>query len=360
LGESDFSTKIECLERKVLAVDRTMSWKGPGAASEEAHCSVGVTAPYYTWYLPEGSSNWGFECWLLIQNPNDHAATCKITYMIEEDEPRVYTKSIGPYSRATFNMADDIGPKDASIKVSSDYPVIPERAMYRNNRREGHDSIGTTAPAYDYYLAEGCTGYGFTTYVLIQNPQDEAVVVDITYMTGSGPKSVGSLLMPPNSRKTINVNKTADLPDPNFSTKVHGDRPIIAERAMYWKGGPDASEVCHDSIGMDYPSLTFYLPDGDTSNGRETWTLVQNPTSRDFDVEISYLTPTGQNNVTFTETIPGRSRRSFNMADKIPNGRASIMVISKGTQDYHKIMVERAMYWNNRGAGTDTIGESSG
>ncbi len=36
------------------------------------------------------------------------------------------------------------------------------------------------------------------------------------------------------------------------------------------------------------------------------------------------------------------------------NGRASIMVTSKTSGQ--KIMVERAMYWNSRGAGTDTIG----
>jgi len=36
------------------------------------------------------------------------------------------------------------------------------------------------------------------------------------------------------------------------------------------------------------------------------------------------------------------------------NGCASVIVTSKTTGK--KIMVERAMYWNNKGAGTDTIG----
>ena len=34
--------------------------------------------------------------------------------------------------------------------------------MYRNKRREGHDSIGTTTSATDYFLAEGTTAWGFT------------------------------------------------------------------------------------------------------------------------------------------------------------------------------------------------------
>ncbi len=82
---------------------------------------------------------------------------------------------------------------------------------------------------------------------------------------------------------------------------------------------------------------------------------MQNPNSSAVTVEISYLTPNGQGNVVKTETIPANSRRSFNMLEHSGiNGRAAIIVKSK-TSD-KKIMVERSMYWNNRGAGTDTIG----
>ena len=159
--------------------------------------------------------------------------------------------------------------------------------------------------------------------------------------------------MAPQSRKTINVNETIVLPDPNFSTHVKGNQPIIAERAMYWNNG--TGEACHDSIGMSAPHTTFYLPDGEAGNGYETWTLVQNPNGSAVDVEITYLTPTGQGNVTKTESIPANSRKTFNMAEHSRiNGRAAIKVRSK-TPD-RKIMVERAMYWNSRGAGTDTIG----
>ncbi len=117
--------------------------------------SVGVTSPAKVWYLPEGSSAWGFESWLLIQNPNSGVATAKVTYMLEGESPLTVSHTVPGNSRASFNMADDCGAKDASIKVESDVPVIPERAMYKNGRREGHDSIGTTNPASDCYLADG-------------------------------------------------------------------------------------------------------------------------------------------------------------------------------------------------------------
>ncbi|MCG2796574.1 MAG: DUF5719 family protein, partial [Actinomycetia bacterium] len=300
-----------------------------------------------------GSSAWGFECWLLIQNPNAAEATAQVTYMIEGADPVTVEKKVPAQSRKSYNMADDIGAEDASIKVVSDISVIPERAMYRNNRREGHDSIGTTTPATDYYLAEGTTDWGFTTYVLVQNPNDTPADVTVTYMTGGGPVPQAPFTMEPNSRKTIRVNDV--LPGEDLSTKVHGSQPIIAERAMYWGEGTPLGEACHDSIGMSMSHKTFYLPDGQTSDGRETYTLIQNPNTADVTVEITYMTPDGQGNVTKTEKVPASSRKTCNMLEHSGiTGRASIMVTSK--TEGKKIMVERAMYWNSRGAGTDTIG----
>ena len=313
-----------------------------------------MTAPATTWYLPEGSSKWGFECWLLIQNPNQVMAHTQVTYMKEGEDAQTVGHDVPANSRASFLMANDIGEKDASMKVTSNVPVIPERAMYRNNRREGHDSTGTTTPAVDYYLAEGATGYGvgYVTYVLVQNPNNQTANVTLTYMTQKWQVNCPSFLMPANSRKTIKVNDQVG-PDTDVSTHVHASLPIIAERAMYWNNG--TGEACNDSIGMDSAHTSFYLPDGDTTNGRETWTLVQNPNSVPVDVEISYLTPSGQGDVVKTETVLANSRRTFNMADHGGiDGRAAIMVTCKTPAK--KIMVERAMYWNSRGAGTDTIG----
>jgi len=350
LGATDFSTRVVCKENKTIAVDRRMIWTGPGAASNEGHASVGVTSPSRTWYLPEGSSNWGFECWLLVQNPNGVAANVSLTYMIEGASPRKVTRTVPANSRASFNMADDIGAKDASVMISSKQPVIAERAMYRNNRREGHDSIGTTSAANDYYLAEGTTDWGFTTYLLVQNPNDSGAKVTLTYMTPSGPVSQEPFRMEANSRKTVKVNDA--MPGKDFSTRVHADKPIIAERAMYWDNG--TGQACHDSIGVAKAHSSFYLPDGETYNGKETWTLVQNPNSATVTIEISYLTPTGKDNKTLQDKIPANSRKTYFMADAVPNGRAAIMVKSKTSGK--PIMVERAMYWNSRGAGTDTIG----
>ncbi len=346
---TDFSTFVYCVEGLDIAVDRTMSWNG----GIEGHNSIGVNSPQKAWYFPEGCSDYGFETWLCVQNPNGSDATCDITYMIEGAAPVTVKKVVRAGSRASFSMAADIGARNASIELTSDLPVIPERSMYRNDRREGHDSIGATGAAPGFYLAEGTTAWGFTTYVLVQNPNSSAVDVNITYMTPDGPKAhpENPVSMPPDSRKTIRVNDY--LPGTDFSTRVTGSLPIIAERSMYWVSG--TGEACHDSIGLETPHGRFFLPDGQTSGGRETWTTVQNPGSSEVAVVVTYMTSDGARNVTRTEKIPANSRRTFNMAEHSGiDGRASVMVRSLTTGG--KVIVERAMYWDNRGAGTDSIG----
>ncbi len=353
LGARDFSTKVTCRQHLPIAVDRTMAWTGQGAGSLEAHSCVGVTAPARTWYLPEGSSAWGFECWLLVQNPGSAKANVTITYMPEGSGPMTVSSQVPPASRRTYSMSGDIGSRDASIKVASDVPVVCERAMYRNARRSGHDSVGSAVAARDFYLAEGTTAYDFTTYVIIQNPNASPVTVTLTYMTGDGPVTQPGFVMPASSRKTVRVNDV--LPGRDLSIRAHANLPVIAERSMYWDAG--AGEACHDSIGAAAPHRAFYMPDGQTSGGRETWTCVQNPNPAAVTVRVTYLTTSGSGNASFTELMPADTRRTLRMADRLPSTRAAVAVTCETGR--LKIVVERSMYWDSRGAGTDTVGAFS-
>jgi hypothetical protein len=148
-----------------------------------------------------------------------------------------------------------------------------------------------------------------------------------------------------------------DIGQQNASMMVTSDVPVVAERAMYWGGGTALGEATHDSIGTSSPHRVFYLPDGQKSGGRETYTLVQNPNGTAVEVSVTYLTPDGIGDVTLIELIPASSRMTFRLADRVPSGRAGVVV--ECTTPGKSIIAERAIYWNNRGAGTDTIGGSS-
>lgn len=352
LGATDFCTRVTCLDGKTIGVDRTMFWTGDGAASPEAHSSVGTTMPSTAWFLPEGCSEFGFETWTLVENPGSTTANIDLTYMTEAAGPRTLQKTVAPYSRATFSMEADIGKASASIEVASDTPVIAERSMYRNDRREGSCSVGTNAAAIDFYLAEGSTAWGFTTYLLIQNPNDAPADVTVFYLTPSGPVQKDPFRMEANSRKTIRVNDVEGVTNTDTSIQVFSPQGIIAERAMYWDSGK--GEAMHDSIGLSAPHRSFMLPDGQTSGGWQTYTLVQNPNETDVDIRVTYLPQGGGEAVSFTDSLPANTRRTYDMSDRIESGRASVLV--EVTDPGCGVMVERSMYCNDRGVGTDTIG----
>jgi hypothetical protein len=353
VGAADFSTRVTCVEGKTIAVDRTMMWTGPGAPSPEAHCSVGVGAPGHTWFLPEGCSDFGFETWTLVQNPNDQDANVTLVYMTEDKGPMPVDIVVPAHSRSTHSMLADIGPHNASIEVYSNQPVVAERSQYRNNRREGSCSVGTEAASDTFYLAEGTSAWGFTTYVLVQNPNDEEAKVTLNCMTPKGPQTLKPFTMPPQTRKTLNMNTL--IPDTDFSTLVSADQPIVAERAMYWGAGMPLGEACHDSIGLAEPHETCYLPDGQTSNGKETYTLVMNSNDTAVRVMVTYLFASGTGMSYTMATIPAKTRVTFNMADLVPSGNASVEV--KSLTEGKKILAERSMYWNNRGIGTNTVSD---
>ncbi len=351
IGAVDFSTTVECLEGKTIAVDRTMYWTGNGVSAPGAHCSVGVTSPSAVWYLPEGSSAWGFETWTLVQNPFPRSADVTLTYMTEAG-PIAVPKRVPANSRATFSMISDIGKADASIQVESDVPVVAERSMYRNDRREGSCSVGVTGKAENFYLAEGSTAWGFTTYLLIQNPNNVPATVTVFYLTPAGPVREDPFTMEANARRTIRVNDVEGLSNTDASIQVYSPQGIIAERAMYWDNG--TGEACHDSVGLARPHRAFMLPDGQTSGGWQTYTLVQNPNETDVDVRITYL-PEGKGTpVSFTDNLPADTRHTYDMSDKIESGRASVLV--QVTDPAGSVTVERSMYLDGKSAGTNTMG----
>lgn len=89
-------------------------------------------------------------------------------------------------------------------------------------------------------------GGGMETRVLVANPNDEAVTVDLTLMTGEGevmPEGLRNQTVPANSRRSFPIHDFVTTWD--VSTRVEASGEVIAERSMY---GPDRSWA-HDSIG---------------------------------------------------------------------------------------------------------------
>ena len=323
-----------------VAVERAMYFSGRKAG----HDSIGVSQPSKTWYLAEGYTADTFDEYVLIQNPGDSQATVKATFMTPGAGNVEKEYVVGAHSRFTIHVDDIIPAQSVSTQIDSSVPVVVERAQYLNNMTAGTCSIGACSPSSTWYLAEGYTDQGFEEWVLIQNPQSTYNNVTVTFMEKSGANMVRQFQLPPKCRFTIQVD--GYLPASEVSVKVRSQNPVLVERAMYWNNRSDG----HDSIGTPTPDSTWFLPEGYTDQGFETWVLIQNPGDAVRKVDVTFMQPNGSN-ITKTYQVAPRSRFTVSMDEVLPAGEASTRVSADGP-----VIVERAVYFNNRSGGTDSIG----
>jgi len=337
-----------------------IAWQDDRAGAADANIYAQRVSDFaQTWYLAEGSTAGGFETWVLIQNSGTVPANVTLTYQTDAGTVPGPTLTVDPGTRQTVDVSQTVQTYEVSTMVTSDEPVIAERSMYYNNRLCAHDSIGVCAPAPTWYLAEGSTGTSedgtFETWVLVQNPGATPATVTLTYQTNSGTVPGPTSTIQPGSRESFEVSQTVETFE--VSTLVTADQPVIAERAMYWNPVTGVyRQAAHDSIGVTRPANTWFLAEGSTFGGFETWVLVQNPGATPATVTLTYQTETGTVPGP-TRTIQPESRQSFNVADTVETFEVSTLVTSD-----QPVIAERAMYWNtatvNRQAAHDSIGVS--
>ncbi|MDY6797074.1 MAG: DUF4397 domain-containing protein [Actinomycetota bacterium] len=199
----------------------------------------------HIWYLAEGCTEGEFETFVLVQNPNPEAATVGLTFMTENGPAAGPSMVLDPNTRYTWKLNDYVTSWQVSTEVTSDKPVVAERAMYNVDRTWAHDSIGTTQTAGRWFLAEGATAGDFETFVLVQNPNPTPVYLDIIFMTSGTPVAgPTNWELAGHSRITFYVNSW--VTDFNVSTDVQSTGgEIICERAMWGNNRAWA----HNSIG---------------------------------------------------------------------------------------------------------------
>jgi Family of unknown function (DUF5719) len=304
-------------------------------------------APAHAWYLAEGSTGPGFETWVLVQNPNDANANVAVTYMTGNGSVTGPTATLPPNSRKTFKVSDTVPNQYyVSTMVTADTRIVVEGSVYGNNRNWGTDSIGVCDPSPSWFLAEGCTGPGFETWILVQNPGSLPASVKLTYMTQSGAVDGPALQIAANSRKSFKVSDTC----PGVwevSTKVESDRPVVAERSMYGNNRSWGTA----SAGVPQPLKSWFLAEGSTGPGIETWILVQNPGDKVANAKLTFMTDGGSVDGPIV-TLQPHTRQTVELAKVVP-GRWSVS--TKVTSD-EPVIAERSMYGNNRKWATESIG----
>jgi hypothetical protein len=340
-----------------IIAERAMYFDSEGRTG--GHDSIGTPEPSRRWYLPEGYTAEQYDTWVLVQNPGNQQAGVNLTFMRSDGGTSDVNFEMSPRSRHSVHVDEVPGLEscEVSTRINASTPVIAERSMYfdYNGITGGHDSIGITEPAETWYLAEGCTGWGFDTYVLVQNTDDDPVEVEYTFMKDDRQNIEYTRTVPAHSRYTVKVDDIPGLEGCSFSTFVRGSAPVCCERAMYFDNGGRAGG--HDSIGTTSPSDTWFFAEGYTGESYDTWVLLQNPSDETVTVRATFMTPQGRP-VERDYPVGPRSRFSISI-DSIPGLGSTEVSTSLESADGAGFIAERAVYFVHKGiwpGGHETVG----
>jgi hypothetical protein len=206
------------------------------------HCTLGCPSPSQDWFFAEGYTGPGFDEWLLLFNPDGVKRTATVTYRLT-DGSQVQSNYVVPaFGRRSVHVNREVPDREVAIKVEAGGEgLVAERAMYflyRGAWEGGHCAPGAVSPGLQWNLAEGYTGYGFETWILIQNASAyETAEIRLACMTNQGIAGLRTYRLAPASRTTLFVNDLFPGGDVSVSLYSANNVPVVVERAMYFDYG---------------------------------------------------------------------------------------------------------------------------
>ncbi|MBN2025422.1 MAG: DUF11 domain-containing protein [Actinobacteria bacterium] len=332
-------------------VSNTATASSEGTAAAEA-TSDNPTPPDLppTWYFAEGSTQAGFDEYILLSNMGDTDMTVTITYITEGGDESDFQYLVPAQSRSTVYVNAAV-PGEAGVAaiVTGEEGLICERSMYyvHNGIAGGDDVIGTNAPSIDLFFAEGFTGTPespFEEWLLLLNPNPDASGVTIDYLFPGGETDQKVYSVP--GRRRISINVDSEVGEGReVSARIRSELPVVAERAMYfeyngvWPGG-------HNGVAATGARNDWYLAEGYTGwegSQFDEWILVANENDQPASVTVTYMFPDGSTQAV-EHTAAARSRMTVSADAEVGQGQ----MVSAHVHSDVPVVVERAMYFDYR------------
>ena len=291
---------------------------------------------------------------ILLINPNSRSVDTTLTFMFPDNHFQRVRRRVAAVGRLTVAI-DGLAQKGpVAVEVKGELPVVAERSVYfaHDGDGGGTNSIGARSPSRRWYFAEGRTGRGLDTYLLIQNPRRAPTRVTATFMPGDGRRIRKTVRVNGYSRTQLRVGSVPGLASASTPAVVTSRAPVVVERAVYFnrKGciGGDAS------IGSKILSSTWYFAEGYTGAGFEDRLSLFNPSNAATTATVVLSRANGAQ-VSRAFPLSAKARRAVLLNNMISNGEFGITVNAASG-----IVAERTVYFNSGGksGGHNTVGST--
>jgi glucose/arabinose dehydrogenase len=306
--------------------------------------------PALTRYFAEGSNSDFFDTTIDLANPGSEDAAVLLRFLKYDGSIIPYFVKVPAQRHVTVatSTIEGVHAGDFSTVIETDHEIVAERTMVWSaaERYGSHSEVSINTPATVWFLAEGATHGAFDVFYLIENANDTAAEIEVTYLLPAPkPPVVIDYSVSAHSRRTIWVDDEPGLDATDVSAIVRSinARPVIVERAMYFSSRGIAFVGGHDSAGVTAPSRRWFFAEGATGSFFDMFLLLANPDpTLTAHVTMSYLLTDGTA-IYVTHDLAPNSRQTYNVQGEHPL-LASAAVSTIVDSDV-PIVAERSMYW---------------
>lgn len=290
------------------------------------------------WYFAAGSTVGDSKTYVLLFNPQSQKVRATLTYMKGDGTTAQQSVDVAPLQRTVVTVGDALPGSTFGTRVIATQPIVAERTMiFGAGSTPSSGGVDTAAGVVTlsrrWYFAEGTTQSPFSMAILVLNPNAQPTNVAVTFLTDSGTSLTRKYAVPPTTQLAIPVNEV--VPELGIATTIVADRPIAAERTLYWNNGGAGTA----GAGAIAPAYTWRFADGRTSEGYQEYLLLSNPSGNQARVTVDFVFGDGKT-ASQTVLMAKGSRYTMPVHQLYPN-QAAVAATVRATQP---IVAERSLY----------------
>ena len=313
-----------------------------------------------TWFCPgvpaTGAEGTGGD--FVISNSTDGPLDARVTLLAGPGQAATQAVEVPALGRSTISAAATVTAPfvGATIEVDGTGALVEQRAT---------DPAGTsiapctTTPSTNWYFAEGFTADASTEQIVLTNPFDQNVIVDISFATDEGtrePAQLQGFPIAPRSVQVIDVDSIAARDEPQVAVRVRAQRgaTLLVGRAQLYSG---AGRLGY-SMTLASPVLRsqWWFANGVKGEGVTERFSIYNPGDEDVQVQPLFLgIPSDTPVVVDPITVPAGELVTYtsDTAPGLPDGRHGMLF---DTQDAGQaLVIERAITRTIEGIPTTSV-----
>jgi hypothetical protein len=302
------------------------------SATRPAAGGVGVAASAVVssaWYCAEGTSQPGGRADETVVVASMATTSIEATMTVMpggSSQPVSRTLRLAPGEQTSIRVADVLATPEPGVVVET----TGGRAAVSHRLDHGHDFAVepcTRAASPDWYFAAGTTVPGSEHDLALFNPFGEDAIVDVSFLTDTGPQEPDALkavVVARRSRVTIPVQDSV-LRQARIATQVHARvGRIVVEHTQIFDGtapdnGPARTGIAV-SLGAIAPSAQWRIPSGTTRNGGAASLSLANFASSEAKVEVHVVLVGNQKLAPQSVAVPARGVVSTDVTARVPLG----------------------------------------